>query len=650
MSSISNIDFKHLVDNLKAGIYRSTPGARAKLLYANATMCEMFGINEKNLAEVYVKDFFVDQRAFQSFNKRMKEEGTVKNLELRLKGDKKKVFWCSISGVAVKDKKNKKGKVNEFDIIIHDISLRKAVENELIESKELFQTIFDNTAAAISVTDKHEKIVAWNPFTERMLGMTREELFNKPVEELYPKEEWQKIRRLNIRASGIHADLETKIYKKGGSVLDITISISILKDAHGKIVGSIGIMQDITERRLVREMLIQSKLAAEEANKAKSLFLASMSHEVRTPMNAIIGMIDLTLETHLEEEQKENLMVAKDAADNLLGLLNDILDLSRVESGRITLENIEFHLPNVLNSVCKGMGVTIKDKDIEMIIDIGSDVPELVEGDPVRIRQLITNLMNNAIKFTPKGKITTSVKVVSRTKDNVVLLFSVKDEGVGIPKSSQEKIFEVFTQADDSTTRRFGGTGLGLAICKRLVEMMGGKIWVESEESKGSTFNFTGNFSEVEKESRHTLLYKKEPGGEKKSAEEILKGKGVRVLMAEDNLVNQKIATRILEKQGVEVQSVVNGKEAIELMHKEKFDCILMDSQMPELDGIEATKIIREDETRTGHHIPIIALTARAMADDRKKFLEAGMDGYVAKPIDRKKLFEEMVVCLGLRD
>jgi len=644
MSSISNIDFKHLVNNLQAGVYRSTPGVRAKLLYANLTMCTMFGINEEEVSKVAVKELFVDQRKFQFFNTKIREDGVIQNFELRLKSKKKKPFWCSISGVAVQDKA---GKFKEFDVIIQDISLRKEVERELIESKELFQTIFDNTAAAITVADKNEKIVAWNPFTEQMLGMTKEDLFNKQAKDFYPDEEWQKIRRLDIRSKGMHANLETQMYKKSGELLDVNISISVIKDANGKIAGAIGIMQDISERKLVHKMLVQSKLAAEEANHAKSMFLANMSHEVRTPMNAILGMIDLTLDTSMNEEQRENLVIAKEAADNLLGLLNDILDLSRVEAGKISLEQIEIQLHNVVKSVCKGLDVIAKSKDLSLVVNINSDVPELIEGDPVRIRQILTNLINNAIKFTPKGKIIIGAELDSRLEGGVVALrFSVKDEGIGIPQDRLDSVFEVFTQADNSTTRRFGGTGLGLAICKRLVEMMDGRIWVESQEAKGSTFYFTGRFKAIEPIKGSSLVL--EIGEDGKSPEELLRSGKLRALLAEDNMVNQKITMRILEKQGVEVFPVLNGKEAVEQVHKEQFDFILMDSHMPVLDGLEATSIIRENEKKTGHHIPIIALTARAMEDDRKKCLDGGMDGYVSKPIDRKKLFEEIVKCLRL--
>ncbi len=638
-----SINFYHMVQRLGTGIFRCTPGPKGRVTYANKATVRFFGFKDDAVDRVFVKDLFVDPGAFQTFCRDARETGRVTGLEARLKGPGRKRFWGAMFAVAVRDRQ---GRPKEIDVVVHDITLQKTVEQELIESKELFQTIFDNTAAAIFVTDTEDRVVAWNPFMEKLLGWNREELFNKPMAELYPPQEWERIRGLGSSRQGLPVNTESRIYKRGGRLLDVSVSLSRLKDVQGRSIGLIGIMQDITERKLAHELLIQSKLAAEEANKAKSMFLASMSHEVRTPMNAILGMIDLTLETSLSEEQKDNLMVAKEAADNLLGLLNDILDLSKVESGRITLENIEFHLPNVVRSICKGFAVVARDKGLEVSLEVAEGTPDIIEGDPVRLRQILTNLINNAIKFTSKGGILVRIQPYPEDASGETLLFSVKDDGIGIPEDRQDKVFDVFTQADDSTTRRFGGTGLGLAICKRLVEMMGGQIWVESQVAKGSTFFFTARFRVVEQDHRS---YVRPPKGVDRrwTIEELVRARrGVRVLLAEDNLVNQKITTRILEKQGLEVATVVNGKEAVEKLHQEKYDIVLMDSQMPEMDGLEATRIIRDNERHTGRHIPIIALTARAMEDDRKRCLEAGMDGYVAKPIDRKKLFEEIINCL----
>jgi CheY-like chemotaxis protein/two-component sensor histidine kinase len=351
-------------------------------------------------------------------------------------------------------------------------------------------------------------------------------------------------------------------------------------------------------------------------------------------------MLDLTLDMNLNDESQDILSVAKDPAENLLGLLNDILDLSRVEAGKITLEMIEMNIPNVVRSVVKGLSVIARNKGLELECHIDERAPEIVIGDPVRLRQVLINLINNAIKFTHKGSVRTSMEVVSLKDDQAVLMFAVADDGIGIPKDKQDSVFEVFTQADDSTTRRFGGTGLGLAISKRLVEMMGGRIWVESEELKGSTFSFTGEFKIVQQKAspKSQAQAAAVPGALDVKA--ILNES--RILLAEDNLVNQKIAQKMLEKQGCVVKAVDNGKDVLNLLESEKFDVILMDVHMPMLDGLATSKLIRENEEKTGHHIPIIALTARAMAEDRQRCMDAGMDGYVSKPIDRTKMFEEI--------
>ncbi len=638
MGKMSHIDFRNLVDSLKIGVYQSVSGLTGKFVYVNNTICEMFGISHEAFAKMRVRDIFVEKEALVNFNKKMLKYGEVIGYETMLVGPNKKAFWAVLSGTCIEDKSLGK---KLFNVVVEDISVQKKFEKELFESRDLFRVVFDNTAAAITVTDKTEKIVAWNPFTEKLLDMKKEDLFNKPVKELYPPREWRRMRAFRIRKKGMLTDIETQIYRKDGSLIDVNVSISVVKDWEGNIAGSIGIIRDITERKRAQKMLLQAKLAAEEANRAKSLFLANMSHEVRTPMNTIIGMIDLTLDSPLNQEQRENLFVAKEAADSLLGLLNDILDLSRVEAGKIVLERISFNLHYVIKSVCKGMMVIAKDKDINLIIKIGEDVPEFVCGDPTRLRQILINLLNNAIKFTPQGDIITDIRVVSKKNKKVCLQFMVEDNGIGIPKDRQEKIFEVFTQADDSTTRRFGGTGLGLAICKRLVEMMGGCIWVESEEGKGSRFYFTANFAlpSVKEQEKDVMC----EDGDNIDFEMICNQlKGIRVLVAEDNIVNQKMMVRILEKYGIVVEVGCNGVEVLDRVFKEHFDVVLMDGHMPVLDGLQTTKKIREREKETGGHIPIIAMTARAMQEDRQRYIEGGMDGYVPKPIDRKRLLLEI--------
>ncbi len=525
-------------------------------------------------------------------------------------------------------------KVTGLITILRDMTEQKVAERKIRESEAKIRIILDHSPAAITLTDEQERIISWNRFTEQMLGLSQEDLYLKHISILYPPSEWEKIRAADIRKTGSRHHFETFALKKDGVLIDVDLSVNVLKDSNGSVVGSVGIMQDITEQKHIAQMLVKAKIAAEDANNSKSLFLANMSHEVRTPMNTILGLVDLTLDTQLSAEQRENLTTIKKAGDILLSLLNDILDLSRVEAGKIQLENIELSLSHILQSVCKGLEVLSRNKKIELVRQIDADVPEILIGDPVRIRQILVNLINNAIKFTFQGQITTSVKVLKISDGICELQFSVKDQGVGIAQDKLDTIFEAFTQADASTTRRFGGTGLGLAISKRLVEMMGGRIWVESQEFEGSTFNFTAKFriGQQQKEIPETVETTVLPAA--------AVGKNLKILLAEDNLVNQKIAAKMLEKKGWSVKGAENGKQVLEYLEQEKFDVILMDAQMPVLDGFEATRLIRQAEKKTGQHIPIVALTAHAMLGDRQKCLDAGMDGYVSKPIDRQKLYE----------
>ncbi len=760
-----------LLSNLKVGIFRVMPGQRGKFLFVNPGLADFLGYTVKELLSSPTEIFFADAKGFHTLLEKIKRVRSIRDEEVLLKRKDGHFMWCSVTATGVKDNK---GRIRYIDGVIEDISFRKRVEKELMESKELFRVVFDNSPVAITVTNKEEEIIAWNPFAEQLLGLTKEELFNKPVRELYPPAEWKRLRAKRVRQKGLLSNIETKIIKKNGEMRDVSVSIAVLKDAEGRISGAIGIMrditeqkkaerelkqsemklriildhssagiiymdkddrivswnkfteqllrmekkdlygqhistlyppeewrkieedykekskrhyqvetkvlrkngqpldvdfsvnflkdssgkisgavgmiQDITEKKKATQMLLDAKLAAEEASTAKSMFLANMSHEVRTPMNAIIGMIDMTLDTNLDEEQRDNLNTAKDAADNLLSLLNDILDLSRVESGKINLENIDFSLANVIRSVHKGLLVLARKKNLDLLIDIGEGVPEMIQGDPVRLRQIIINLVNNAIKFTSKGHVKISVHKLADMGEECQLQFAVEDTGIGIPQDKLAAIFDPFTQADDSTTRRFGGTGLGLAISKRLVEMMGGRIWVESEEGKGSTFYFTGVFTIRKKKGLKPIRVgspsQKEEGKEKPLRPRpvlkpisIPKTTKIRILLAEDNLVNQKIAVKMLEKQGYVVTAVNNGEEALKALEEKEYDVVLMDVQMPIMDGLEATRRIREQETETGTHIPIVAMTAHAMEGDDQKCLAVGMDDYVSKPIDRTKLF-----------
>jgi PAS domain S-box-containing protein len=597
----------------------------------NPFVQEILGMEKIDLFNKSVSDLYPAQEWQRVFAARAKDNKPAAEIETQVYKKDGSVLDVGLSLSFIKDsEQNTIGSIT----ILRDMTRQKIAERKIRESEAKIRIILDHSAAAITLTDEQERIISWNRFTEQMLDKTKEDLYLQPISILYPPSEWEKIRAADIRKIGSRHHFETFAVKKDGTLIDVDLSVNMLKDSNGSIVGSVGIMQDITEQKRVQQMLIKAKVAAEDANNSKSLFLANMSHEVRTPMNTILGLVDLTLDTQLSPEQRDNLNTIKNAGDILLSLLNDILDLSRVEAGKIQLENIELNIANIVQSVCKGLEVLSRHKKIELVREVDENIPASLIGDPVRIRQILVNLINNAIKFTFQGNVTTSVRMISCADGICELQFAVKDQGVGIPKDKLETIFEVFTQADASTTRRFGGTGLGLAISKRLVEMMNGRIWAESEEFQGSVFIFTAKFRIGEKAAEPVTTASEEVVA---AVKEI---RALRVLLAEDNVVNQKIAAKMIEKKGWTVKGAENGKQVLEYLEQEQFDVILMDAQMPVLDGFEATRLIREAEKKTGKHIPIVALTAHAMAGDRQKCLDAGMDGYVSKPIDRQKLYE----------
>lgn len=384
---------------------------------------------------------------------------------------------------------------------------------------------------------------------------------------------------------------------------------------------------------------IESRTAAEAASVAKSQFLANMSHELRTPMNAILGMTDLALSEQLPPMVRDYLQVARESADVLLGLLNEILDLSRIEAGRFELESTSFSIRKAVEQVIKTLRVRAKEKGLALIYNLPSDIPEMLVGDPLRFRQILMNLVDNAIKFTHTGRITVLAKERSHTPDKVQIEFLVSDTGIGISPEDQERIFIPFTQADASTTRNYGGTGLGLTISRKLVELMAGRIWVESNPGQGSTFHFTAGF-EIQ---RGAVPAKTETDH---AARKEKPGRSLRVLLAEDTLTNQKLAEFILAKRGHRVEIAQNGRQALEMLRSADFDVVLMDVQMPVMDGFQATTEIRAFPDPVKAKIPVIAMTAHALKGDAERCLAAGMDAYVSKPIQADE-FIELVELLG---
>jgi len=412
-------------------------------------------------------------------------------------------------------------------------------------------------------------------------------------------------------------------------------------------VGSWFVVRLLESRRQAFRDVARAKEAAEAASEAKSRFLASMSHEIRTPMNAVIGLTDLTLTTQMTSEQRDYLESVASSAKDLLALLNDILDFSKIEAGQLDLEETDFDLAGILESVVSPLAVSAIEKGLALTYEMAPGTPRRLRGDPHRLRQVLLNLAGNAIKFTEEGEVVVRVTKEAETEEDATLHFAISDTGIGIPVEKLEAIFEAFTQADGSTTRTHGGTGLGTAIAKQLVEMMGGKIWAESEVGQGSTFYFTVRLKTgqpAQPLSRDLAGAEKEPPPPTQGLDRTQEP--IKVLLAEDNPVNQKLIVRILEKRGHEVVVAQTGREAVDALEASEFDLVLMDVEMPEMDGLEATRLIRQRQSPAGRHLPIVGLTAHAMKGDRERCLDAGMDEYMTKPINFD-LFIETVERLG---
>ena len=644
------------------------------------------------------------------------------------------------------------------------------LEERVAERTSYLNALIENSPLAIMVLDSEQKVQLCNPAFEELFQYSREELAAKFIADLFPHENALAEVSLGseIAAEKTLVSMTTRRKRKDGTFVDVELHLVPLT-VKGRTLGSLGIYQDVSERIRTAEAMQGAKEAAEASSRSKSEFLANMSHEIRTPMNGIMGMVELVLDSRLDSEQREYLNIAKVSADSLLSLINDILDYSKIEAGKLDIDAIEFNLGETLGDTMKTLSLRAHQKGLELAFEIEPDVADALTGDPGRLRQIVVNLVGNAIKFTERGEVVLFVKrEPQKTENEMQLHFTVADSGIGIAAAKQADIFEAFKQADGSMTRKHGGTGLGLTISSRLVELMGGTIWVESELGKGSRFHFTANFGLQQMPTRNIVprdpqtlrdmrvlvvddnatnrqiltkmlinwhmdpvavdggaqaivslreanglgrvfslilldaqmpdmdgfalaeavkrnpdwsgatvmmlssagqrgdalrcrelgvaAYLTKPVRSSELLEAILAALGtrakgnksaelvtthslrsgripLRALLAEDNAVNQLVAVRLMEKAGHSVVVAMNGKQAVEAWRKEPFDVILMDVQMPEMNGWEATRAIRVEERSTGGHVPIIALTAHAMKGDQELCMAAGMDLYLSKPI-----------------
>ncbi len=770
--------YRGIFEESTLGIFQTTP--EGHFLSANPAMARILGYDssEEMLSSIrgVASNFYVDPALRQEFKRVMDECGVVEKFEFQAytKGGRK--IWLSVNARAMCDVA---GAFHYFVGSLEDISERKHAEEALQAERHLLRTLIDNMPDYIYVKDAASRFLVANRHLAEVMGRKGpEDLIGKTDFEFFPKElaaAYYSDEQAVIQSGHALVNHEERTSDAAGNERWLLTTKVPLRNHAGQVVGIVGMGHDITHRKEEEREAQKAREAAEAANRAKSEFLANMSHEIRTPLNGIVGMTDLALDTELTPEQKEYLDTVKLSADTLLTVINDILDFSKIEAGKIDLDVGDFDLCDALESALKTVAVRADEKGLELLCDVAPEVPEQVRGDSTRLRQVLLNLVGNAIKFTERGEVAVRVRVEAVEGDKYLLAFTVADTGIGIPPEKQKLIFEPFSQADATTTRKYGGTGLGLTISMRLVEMMGGKIWVESEPGHGAQFHFTlrlgaakakaaraagispevargikvlvvddnrtnrrilsgmlerwgvnpvsvegGKEALVElslareagqpyemvltdmhmplmdglaliKRIRETpelaaatiimltsagrpgdaqrclelgaVAYLLKPirqaelraamakallasGPEKamrtiapRSPEDAREPASVlRVLLAEDNAVNQRLAIRLLEKRGHHVVLAANGREALEAIERERVDLVLMDVQMPEMDGFEATAALRQKERSRGTHLPVIALTAHAMKGDRERCLAAGMDGYLAKPINPEEL------------
>ncbi len=527
-----------------------------------------------------------------------------------------------------------KSKSSSDDYMTAMVSKQKLLNQQLEQSELKYRKFIEEADDLIYVIDENGKFSYINPTFERVSGYSLKDLkkmdFNFLIHEDHRKAHF-KFYANQIEKQGPVTYYEFPIYTNKMELVWIGQKVQ-MNYKKGKMFNAICIARDITQRKATEQELIQAKEEAIKASRTKAQFLSSMSHEIRTPMNAVIGMTHLLLEDKPRPDQLENLNTLRFSSENLVTIINDILDFSKIDSGKIDFEEVDFNLKYIISSIHHALSGFAMDKGIKFQMKYDSDLPDFVKGDPVRLSQVLNNLIGNAMKFTNKGHVIIQVSHKRSDKKEIEIEFSVLDTGIGIPGNKLRAIFDNFTQASSDTTRNYGGTGLGLAISKQLVELQGGKINVESIEGKGSQFYFNLTFKRSDQESNHSGL------GQTENNNIVVHSlKGVKVLLAEDNKINQVVAGKFLSKWEVEVDIAENGAEALEMVQNKDYNLILMDLQMPVLDGFEATKKIRKLGGKYSK-LPIIALTASAVLEIHEEAIGAGMDDFVTKPFDPKLL------------
>jgi PAS domain S-box-containing protein len=641
--------YRSTLDALPVGVVHV--GLDGQWLWVNQHLCDLLGYSRDELQGPGAHDRIQSEDvAGEAESLRQMAAGTLDRHVVDERGYRRQdgsVLWARVS---MSVHRGPEGRPRHFISVVEDITERRTLEAQRADAERRTTLALDAGRMGIwdldLVTDtsvrslRHDQIFGYTTL-QSVWGSAN--LFACVVPEdlgtVY--EVFSDALRTGIFS------LECRIRWPDASLHWISAQGRVGRDAQDQPVRIMGIVTDSTDRKNAeadRERaeadLRTAKEAAEAANRARGEFLANMSHQIRTPMNGVIGMTDQVLDTELTSEQRKTLLIVQASADALLSIINDILDFSRMQAGQVELDQSDFNLREAIGEMANAVASRAREKGLVLTVDVGPDVPRMLRGDAVRLRRILVNLLENAIKVTDHGEVVLRVTSEAPTPSDIALHVSVRDTGVGIPLDRQKSIFEPFTQADGSAMRMYGGTGLGLTISSQLVQLMGGCLGVDSEPGRGSTFQFTANLAvgtapAAVVAGADDKAMKRGSVGEARQAG--------RILLVEDNKVNQMVATNLLERRGYTVKIANNGQEALAILEAAAwagFDCVLMDVQMPVMGGLECTGRIRERESATGFHLPIIAVTAHALKGDEALCLAAGMDSYLSKPIQSEALFE----------
>ncbi|MFN3297206.1 PAS domain-containing protein [Caldimonas sp.] len=548
-----------------------------------------------------------------------------------------------------------------------DVTLQRQAEEEVLHQLRFIEELVEIIPNPVYFKDALGRYIGCNRACEDLIGVRREDFLGRTARDVLGSGGAdEEVHDQRLFASGGVQTFETRLSLPSGEMRELIHSRTLFTGAQGQVGGILGVVTDITQHKQVEAALREAKAAAEAASRAKSEFLANMSHEIRTPMNGIMGLVDLTLDTPLNETQRRYLTLVKSSSTSLLNILNDILDLSRIEAGRLTVEQLGFDLQALLHEVLAPLEPRAADKGLSLRCTVAPELPSQLVSDPLRLRQILVNLVGNAIKFTRQGRVDVTAWPEGRG-GSAVLHLCVADTGVGIAPDKLDRIFESFTQADSSTTREFGGTGLGLTISRRLAQALGGQLWAESELGVGSRFHLTlpllplvpsaqsagddellqswgtaasttVNVSRDKARSRYESTGYLGLAGLETDEGLPEDAQGLHVLLVDDHAVNRFIASQMIRRCGHQVAAAVTAEEALALCDAQEFDLIFLDLQIPGMSGIELTHRIRALQAQYGWRCPIVALTARAMPMDRARCMDAGMDDYLTKPVDQERL------------